>query len=59
MCSCGEQIYLLYPHMEVTQDVKLEHKSYITTIIFPSGHPYFSNVRVAFSGFVYVTSEAV
>jgi len=45
--------------MEVTQDVKLEHKSYITTIIFPSGHPYFSNVRVAFSGFVYVTSEAV
>ena len=26
---------------------------------FPSGHRYFSNVRVAFPGFVYVTSEAV
>lgn len=32
MCSSREQIYLLCPHMEVTQDVKLECKSYITII---------------------------
>lgn len=31
-CSSREQIYLLCPHMEVTQDVKLECKSYITII---------------------------
>lgn len=32
MCSSREQIYLLCPHMEVTEDVKLECKSYITII---------------------------
>jgi len=32
MCGSREQIHLLCPHVEVTQDVKFEHKSYITII---------------------------